>query len=381
MPKPDKYCWMNTFFQIAFKNLFRKKIRTLMTVLGVGVGIGIFVSLISITESLQAQVRALMRGYHFDITIHERGIAQPFSSNIDDDQVQRLLGIKGISGISSIVMGDKRTKWNPFAIIIGVSPEDRIFSQVSLVEGRAFAPGKKEAIIGVLLAEKLGLALNDMLRISKTEYYKITGISRLGSRLLDNAIVLSQEKAQEILKRKDNTNILIAYADEQEKIDQLVATINHNFPKLIAQKGIDFISRMSVFVAADAFLIAVSFISISSCCFIIINTLLMAIAERTKEIGILMAIGWSRTMIMTTIAFESLMICFFGYLAGGMLGTFFLWILNHRNLVTLGSIPVYPVMDTMLSAFYISILLGILSTVYPGIVATRMLPVKALMHE
>jgi len=352
-----------------------------MTVLGVGVGIGIFVSLISITESFQEQVRDLMKGYDFDITIHERGISQPVYSKIYDHQVQKLLGINGISGISSIVVGDKRTKWNPFAIIIGVSPEDRFFSQISLVEGRPFTPGKKEAIIGVLLAKKLGLTRNDMLRISKEEYYKITGISRLGSRLLDNAIILSQKKAQEVLRRKHQTNILIAYADEQEKIDQLVATINHNFPKLIAQKGIDFFSRMSALVAFNAFLTAVSFISISSCCFIIINTLLMAIAERTKEIGILMAIGWSRTMIVTTIAFESLLICLLGYLAGGMLGTFFLWILNHRNLVALGSIPVYPVMDIMLSALYISILLGILSAVYPGIVATKMLPAKALMHE
>lgn len=152
------------------------------------------------------------------------------------------------------MVGDKRTKWNPFAIIIGVSPKDRFFSQISLVEGRPFSLGKKEAIIGVLLAKKLGLTLNDMLRISKEEYYKITGISRLGSRLLDNAIILSQKKAQEVLRRKHQTNILIAYAAEQEKIDQLVATINHNFPKLIAQKGIDFFSRMSVFVAFNALL-------------------------------------------------------------------------------------------------------------------------------
>lgn len=352
-----------------------------MTILGVGVGIGLFVSLISITESFKEQVKDLVRGYDFDITIHERGIPQPFASKIDENQVQGLLGIKGISGISSILIGDKRTRWNPYAIIMGLSLEERFISQVSLVEGRLFARGKKEVIIGVLLAKKLGLAVNDMLRISKNEYYQITGIFRLGTRLLDNAIILSQEKAQKLLEQKKKRIIIIAYADEQKNIDQLVATINDHFPKLIARKGFDIFSRMRWFVALDTFLTAVSFISISSCCFIIVNTLLMAIAERTKEIGILMAIGWNRTMIITTIAFESLLICFFGYLAGGILGTFFLWILNHNNLVFFGFFPVYPAMNILLSAFYISILLGILSAVYPGIVATRMIPVKALMHE
>lgn len=373
---------MKIFIQIALRNLVRNKIRTLMTVMGVGMGIGVFISLSSISKSIEAQVQDVIKGYHFDITILSKGSASPFSSKIDANQAQRLLAIKGISSVSSLIIGKRGTKWNPYFFIIGAASEGRVISQINIIEGRPFTTGKNELIIGELLAKKLGLAPNDILAISREASYKITGIFRFGGRILDNGVILSIKQAQEILDQKDQINLLIAYPDGQEKTDQLVATINKSFPKLTAQEGDDFIGRMHIFRTLTAFFSAVSFISLASCCFFVINTLLMAITERIKEIGILMAIGWDRKMIMMTIAFEALMVCFLGYIAGGMLGTFFLRILNHRNFFPLiGSIPVFPAMDILFLAFSISILLGILSAIYPGIIATRMLPAKALMHE
>lgn len=352
-----------------------------MTVLGVGVGIGVFVSLFSISKSIEAQVQALIKGHHLDITILSKEAASPFSSKIDASQVQRVLDVKGVHSVSQLVIGKRGTKWNPYFFIIGAAPEGRIISQINILEGRAFIPDKKELIIGELLAKKLGLGPNDMLTISKEASYKIAGVYRLGGRIFDNGVMLSIKNAQKILFQKSHINLLIAYPDEQEKTDQLVAAINKTFPKLTAQKGADFIGRMRIYRTAAALISAVSFISVASCCFIVINTLLMAITERIREIGILMAIGWNRKMIMMTITFEALMICFWGYLAGGMLGTSFLWILNHHNIVAFGFIPIFPAKDVMLLAFFISILLGMLSAIYPGIIATKMLPAKALMHE
>ena len=352
-----------------------------MTVLGVGVGIGVFVSLVSISKSYQVQVRDLIKAYHLDITIQSKGASSPFTSRIDGSYAKRLRGINGIRSVSSLIIGGKRTKWNPYFFIMGAYPEERIVSRIRLIEGRPFASGKNEVIIGELLARKLGLAPNDMLTISNEVSYKITGIYKVGSRIFDSSVILDIEKAQEILDRKNQINLIIAYTDGQKKIDPIVTTINNTFPKLTAQQGNQFIDRIRMFRTLDASFYAVSFISITSCCFIIVNTLLMAITERIKEIGILMAIGWNRVMIMMTIAIEALLICFLGFGMGGAVGTLFMWFLNHRNLVAFGCIPLYPAGDVMFLAFGLSILLGIFSAIYPGIIATRMLPAKALMHE
>jgi putative ABC transport system permease protein len=372
---------MKTFIQIAIKNLFRNKIRTLMTVLGVGIGIGVFISLVSISQSVQVQVKYLLKSYHFDISIQAKGASHPISSSIDENQAPKLLDINGIDRVSSLIIGSRITKWNQYSVLLGASPDEQIISRVGLVEGRVFTSEKNELIIGELLARKLNLGINDKLMISPKASYKITGIYRLGSRIIDNAVIMSLPKAQEILNRGNQVNLILARVDEAENIDQIVGRINNTFETLKAKNGGDFLSQIRLFRTMDSFFSAVSFISLISCCFIVINTLLMAITERIKEIGILMAIGWNRRMIAMTIAFEALIICSMGYVVGGMLGTFFLWTLNHRNIVGFGWIPVYPVMSTMLLSFCISILLGILSAVYPGIIATRMLPARALMHE
>lgn len=372
---------MNTFFHIALKNLLRNKIRSSLTVLGVGVGIGVFISLLSISRSIQMQAQDVVKSYHFDISIQSKEASTPISSSIDQSIAAKIRDLDGIKSVASLIIGSRRVKWNQFFMVMGAAPNERLISQIGLIEGQTFSTGQNELIIGERLAKRLGVSVNDMLKISQNAYFKITGIYRLGSRIFDNAAIVNIEKAQRILNRGNHVNLIIAYASHEKDIPQHINTINQNFPALSAKKGSDFISKIRIFRTLDAFVSAISFISIFSCCVMVINTLLMAISERIKEIGILMAIGWNRIMIMKTIALEALLICTFGYAVGGLLGWLFLWILNHRNIVGFGWIPVYPDTNIMALSFLLSILLGIVSAVYPGIIATKMLPAKALTYE
>jgi putative ABC transport system permease protein len=108
----------------------------------------------------------------------------------------------------------------------------------------------------------------------------------------------------------------------------------------------------------------------------------MAVSERTKEIGILMAIGWSRSRIMRTIIWESLVICFIGGLVGNLMSLALLWglqFVHPAGVWVWASVSGVP--RIILISMGVSLLLGLLSSLYPAFLSTRLLPAEALRHE
>jgi putative ABC transport system permease protein len=112
------------------------------------------------------------------------------------------------------------------------------------------------------------------------------------------------------------------------------------------------------------------------------NTFFMAVSERTKEIGILMAMGWSRIMIMRTIISESMMICFLGGLLGNLMALVQLWFFHTINPEGLGWLVSMSVsVEIFWESMGLSLLLGWIGSLYPAFRASKLLPAEALRYE
>jgi len=352
-----------------------------MTVWGTAIGISVFVSLMSISGSVRSQIKDLIETYNIDISVQEKGATTPITSRISISDYYRLSKTQGIGNISSMIIGSEKASWNEYFVVVGVSSTEHILSKFVLNEGRLFSKGKKEIIIGELLAGKLNYRINDTILIAENENFVIAGIYRTGSRLFDGAAVFDTKDAQRILKRDNYVNMAFIQVENKTNPTDLLNEINQTFKGFSAKLGGDFVGQVRLFKAVRAFALAISIISFITCCFVVMNTLLMAISERIKEIGILMAIGWSRMRILNTILFEAVIICFFGGVLGNFVGLLILWYLNHINAVGLGWIPVSLSPKIFFESIGLSILLGILSGLYPAIVASKLMPVEALRHE
>ena len=109
----------------------------------------------------------------------------------------------------------------------------------------------------------------------------------------------------------------------------------------------------------------------------VLNTLLMAVLERTREIGILSAIGWSKRRIMGALVIEGFILSALGSVAGIVIG-----VAGSRLLSAIPAIGRYiavsPTPGLIATTAVAAIILGILGSLYPAIVATRASPAEAL---
>jgi putative ABC transport system permease protein len=353
-----------------------------MTVLGVAVGVSLFVSLTSISDGFKSQLQNIVKGYSIDIVVTSKGAATPFGSRISSAENAALLKTEGMTSLSSMIMGPIKPAWNPYFLLIGISSFESFASKLGIVEGRVFRPGKKEVLLGAAVAEKLGFHVNERITLAGEETFTITGIYMSGGRTFDGGAIVDLQDARRILKRDDSINMAFIQVGGRRTPKEVAERINTSFPGLSAIRGGEFVGEIRLIKVIDASALTISIVSFLACCFIVMNTLMMAITERTKEFGILMAIGWNRFMIAKTILFEAILICLGGGVLGNLIGIAQLWLFNYINPEGLGWwVSLSGNGRIFFQSLGLSALLGLISSLYPVLLTSKLLPAEALRYE
>ena len=114
---------------------------------------------------------------------------------------------------------------------------------------------------------------------------------------------------------------------------------------------------------------------------VLLNTFIMAISERTKEVGILSAIGWSRQMIVSIFLVESLLLSFGGGIIGYMCSYPVMSILLNNFANISMYLPEAPSLDIFSNVLLMSLFIGFFSALFPALYATKINISKAIRHE
>jgi putative ABC transport system permease protein len=367
---------------IAIKNLLRNKTRTIITLLGIAFGISALVSLTSVSSSFRIQIGDLIKSYNIDITVTSKSAATPMASSISMADYEALGRIKDVRGTASLIVGPVRSPWNPYFLLFGLSSIESFLSKLGIVEGRFFIPGKKEMVMGENAAKRHGVKVGDTVPISEQETYTVVGIFKSGSKVIDGAAITDIDDGMRILQRKDSINMAFIQVALSANPENILYAINHQFNNLSAVKSGEFLSQMRIIKTIDVFTWVISIIAFITSSLIVMNTFVMAITERTKEIGILRAVGWRPIMIMRLIVSESVVLCLFGGVLGNILAFGELWLFQRTDPEGLGWL-VSPSASSgiFLCSMALSIILGISGSLFPAYRALRLFPADALRYE
>lgn len=368
-------------FTIAVRNLFRNKIRSFLTLLGIAIGVSLFSSALTITSNFEQETHDLIKSYQLDIMVQSKDAATPIVSKIPLTYYSQINKIKGVKNTSAMVLGSIKSEWSPYFLIIGISSIDMLSQKIFMKEGRFFSPEKKEIIWGDEALKKVKVKINDKVSFSEDDIYSIVGIYATGHHLIDGGIILNIEDAQKILKKDDYVNMIFISVDKNISPKEVIKQINQQFPALFANISGDFFKQVRLFQTIESFAWVISAIALITCCIVVMNTFFMVISERIKEIGILTAVGWSKWMVMRIILWEALLLSAIGSLAGNLLGCAYLWLFNMSDTVGFGWLPPGIPWKIILLSVQLSMVAGILGSIYPAFVAARLLPAEALRHE
>jgi putative ABC transport system permease protein len=414
-------------FKLALRNVFRYKRRTVITFSTISLGLGLMAigmslyngvdkqSMNNIVDSQTGHLKIFAEGYF------EKKDDLPLELTIDNPQkIKALLRnnneIQGTESrilfMATLIKGLDEIP----CIGVGVEPESDplVFNiKESLKEGSYLEPSDQKVLVGSNLAKDLGLYVGEEIVIrmfSSTEDYvwnamdlEIKGIVDTSNPMVNSQnifipLALAQEslslggKATEItIRLKEDTQIPTVQSSIQEILSPLEGNYEvFSFNEL--ESGYNEVLRMKSRIQAIIPLIMLLIASLG-----IINTMLMAVLERTREIGMMAAMGMRKLEVLRLFIYEGALIGFFGSLTGCFLGAIGGWYLEVKgmSLSSFGEEMIniletsFPIKDVFYGDLTLGILLftlvfgtvvAILASIYPAYKAVRVEPIRALRH-
>ena len=236
--------------------------------------------------------------------------------------------------------------------------------------------------MGQRLAERLRAKVGDRLPL-QDGHLEITGLVRQASILADNVIVVPLGTLQRLLRKQGLITALDLHLDKpgdprevarvQSRLADLFPDLNFYETKeaVEANRMLQLLRRLSWSMSLVALLMALFFIT---------NTLLMSVTETTREMGILSALGWSRSRIMAKVLLEGLLVSALGSVLGLVCGLTSLHLFATWTLLE-GFIEPRLSAIFVVQIFAASTLIGCLGSLYPAWRTTRLNTVEALRFE
>jgi len=384
-------------YKFAFKNLWLKKSRSILALIGLSVAIIGIISLISISLGIKYEVTNMFSKMD-GVTVLQKGVFNDAQSYLSLDYKKKLevfqeskVVVPTVSGIAadfekkgSILQAKPLGGLVSF---IGVSVSDASkLKQGSLynpkiTKGRSLKSyDNKNVLIGQSIADDYDKTVGSKIYFNG-ETFKVVGIFNQDSKLFNRMVILPLKEAQKITHRDSNTiGFFYIELKNPSNAEKLADKINFRYEDkgLDASTGSGFAGEISgVMNSLDLFFYAISSIALFIGAIGIINTMLMSVLERTKEFGILKAVGWTNSNILKLIMYESL---FLG-LIGGIIGLII-------SIILIKFIAPYFLTFTMIitptliiGSIILSLILGIIGGIYPAWKASKLDPVKAIRFE
>jgi len=365
---------------IFIRNVLRAPARSLLTALGVAAGVALFVAITAITLDVRQQAEGAIRAYGMEVIVYERRATSPFNSRISPAQMEQLQARYGAS-LSALVIGTRNEKWSAYALVIGV-PSD-LMKRIPLTAGARYEEGSGEVMIGEIAAQRLGVHEGQQVLIDGREV-RISGVFRTGSRSLDGGLMTDIPHAQRILTREgaeQQYSMALLQADNRDSAAALIGEINQRYPSLRAIPGTEFAGAHRLIRVVDAFVRTISVVVLVGTCLVVGIAFLMAIAERTREIGILMTVGWTPWLVLRMLFAESLVLCVTGAAVGNLLALVLLRVVNSLDSIGFGWTPIRFPLSLTGASLGLAISVALISLAWPAVILYRMQPLSALRHE
>lgn len=221
--------------------------------------------------------------------------------------------------------------------------------------------------------------MGDTLRLLSSNF-RVAGIYETGLAYEEIGVVIGLQEAQALIGKPRQVMYYGIKLHDPEQAEAVRDKLAAAFPEIDFALTADLAESMSDFKTMEEMVGTISFLAVFIGGLGMLNAMLMSVLERTREIGVLRALGWRRRQVLGMVLQESLVLGAVGGVCGILLG------LGLTGLLVLvpgmwGAIePIYTV-QLFVQAIVVALVAGVVGGLYPAWRATRMRPVEALRYE
>ncbi|MCB9120466.1 MAG: ABC transporter permease [Caldilinea sp.] len=397
---------------IAYRDLIRNRRRTFFTLLAVALGLALLIVLNGfiagiLDDALQNSIR-LQTG-------HVQVRAETYEDSRRSLQWKDLVEQPGeiaaqaatmpeVAAATPILWADTILNTSSESVgmqLYGIEPDSAFYDPIraSLVGGNFIEANDRGGVmIGKRMADSLGLKLGENVSLTTINadgvpeegIFAIRGIFDSGVLVYDEATVFMPiAKAQSFALTGDRASTIIMLLHDENDADQVAAAVTAPDLQALTWRELNAVfletmgTAMSFYWILDGIVMLIVAV-------IIANTLLMAVFERIREMGILSALGMKRRQVMQMMIFEASIISLAGIILGLAIGLGFVALLTQNGFVMgemAGSTPTIPLSAVVYAKFapetfaWLAVwtfIIALLASLYPAWFAARLEPVKAL---
>lgn len=368
---------------IAWRNLRARPSRSLLTLAGVALSVGAVVALTAMAWGFEDswQRAAEVRGT--DAVVTRAGSRNALPSPFDAAVAQTLSELPQVRDVAGLLSELMSVDDAPPMFVFGWPTGSFLWQHLKLVEGRFPRSEEETAVaLGTLAAEMLGKRPGDTVYVD-AEPFTLVGIFESSALVENGAALIPLQRMQTLTDHLDRVNLvnvrLKAGSDEAALI-AFQQAVTDALPGYRAVTAGTLVQQNVMVRLAQAMSWAVTVLAVLIGGAGVFNTMLMSVFERTREIGILLAVGWRRQRIVGMVLWESLMMGVAGGAVGVLVGSLAVEMLQWSEMIR-GRIDAHVSPTLVLYALGVAMVLGLIGGLYPALRASGLQPASALHAE
>ena len=371
-----------SLLSLVLQNLWAKKFRSVGISLAVALAVMTVVSLVSVSSGLENSAAEVLQMSKANFTVAQKGVSNIFYSDIDEGQLGSIGSTGGVkSAIGVLLETQHLNASNPLFLEMGIQPSDLGAFGAKVIEGSAYgSSASHELMLGWRAAKDLGLTIGDRMHLNGT-WNTVVGIYSTGIAFDDLGSMFPLVALQAYNRVPGSMTLVfvkVAKGQSAGRIANRIAT---------AQPELTTIRTSSQFSSADHNLVFLRAATTGSTILAILigavivgNTMLLSLFERTREFGLLRAIGWARTRVIGLVVGEGLLLAIVGSAVGVML-SFIATALLQSLPQLVGVLHANFTEGAFWRGLYTGLGMAVLGALYPAVRAANLAPLKALSHE
>jgi len=381
------------FFQLVFRNLWRRKLRSTLTCLGVTMAVATTVALVGFSRGLEHSTIEVYQAHGIDLVAVRTGVTQQNTSSLNEsagDRIRRVPGVRDVnpSQTDLVSLGDGGLVGIP---LHGWPVDGFAMQSLSVTEGRRLTDGDQWGVLlGAGLAASLDKPVGGELEI-ESQKFKVVGIFT-GLNVYENMTAVARLiDVQQLMDRPGQvTELQIALDGATAGDAAAVAEVRRAIEAVRDEQGQklglsavparQYVESSTEVGLARAMAWGTTALALVIGSLQLLNTMLMSVIERIQEIGVLVALGWRTSRVVRMVLYEALALSAVGATVGIVLGVLLVrWLSSAAWMGGLLRPEVSP--EVLLASLVVALVMGAVGGSYPAWRAARLSAAQALRYE